>query len=88
MILRLTVDNKPLLAKALTAIIFHASAFHAVQNNAQFDYFGFVPNKPTVRMLMFFTFHAVQNNTQFDHFEFVPHKLMARMLVLSICISC
>jgi len=42
----LTVDTRKGLTEVLTSIIFHASAFHAVQNNTQFDYLGFVPGKP------------------------------------------
>ena len=48
-----TVTTKAGLTKILTSIIFRASAFHAVQNNAQFDYFGFVPNKPLVSNSLF-----------------------------------
>ena len=48
----MTVDTRKSLTEVMTAIIFHASAFHAVQNNAQCDYFGFVPNKPLVRLAL------------------------------------
>ena len=48
-----TVSTRAALTKILTSIIFRASAFHAVQNNAQFDYFGFVPNKPLVSNTLF-----------------------------------
>jgi len=52
----LKVATRQHLTEVLTAIIYHASAFHAVQNNAQFDYFGFIPNKP-----LYITYQAIDD---------------------------
>lgn len=39
-------DSRELLVKALTAILFRASAFHAAVNYPQLDYLSYVPNRP------------------------------------------
>jgi len=52
----LTISTRQHLTEVLTSIIYLASAFHAVQNNAQFDYFGYVPNKP-----LCMTYHPIED---------------------------
>ena len=42
------IKTKAVLTDVLTAIIFHASAFHAIENSAM-DSKSFVPNKPEVK---------------------------------------